>query len=538
MFDESRLDECPAANLEENWMRLRFTVSAMLVVALGATALGGATFAAAAPAAAASPSAVAITHVTVIDTTGGPSMTDMTVVVQNQHISEVGKSAAVQPPAGARLVDGSGRYLIPGLWDMHVHEVFGDWIPANTKLVPPLFVANGITGVRDMGGDLDILKVWRADIAAGRMLGPRMVIAGPMLDGPIPRFPSSAPVANAADGRRWVDDLTHQGVDFIKIQSLIPRDGYFAAADEAKKIGIVFVGHVPDAVRASEASNAGQKSIEHFTGIFEGCSTIEDQLIKGPKSLGRNVATYDPALAKALIALMVKNQTWQVPTLVWERGQWLIDDIDLSHDPLTRYAPASWKEGTWPMFTKEILSDMDTDPLPIRKKFVQMELDMTLAMFRAGVPFMAGTDTAAGVHIFPGFSLHQELALFVKAGLTPLEALQTATLNPAKFLGRLADLGTVERGKLADLVLLDADPLQDIGNARKIRAVVLAGRYLDRAALDGLLKGAEQAAKSEVAPAKPASAAAASAPGANPAAANPSAGGTAATAMTMTRSGQ
>jgi imidazolonepropionase-like amidohydrolase len=130
----------------------------------------------------------------------------------------------------------------------------------------------------------------------------------------------------------------------------------------------------------------------------------------------------------------------------------------------------------------------------VRKKFVQMELDMTLAMFRAGVPFMAGTDTAAGVHVFPGFSLHEELALFVRAGLTPMQALQTATLNPAKFLDRLADLGTVERGKLADLVLLDANPLEDIANTRKIRAVVLAGRYLDRAALDRMLHEVEIAA--------------------------------------------
>jgi len=146
------------------------------------------------------------------------------------------------------------------------------------------------------------------------------------------------------------------------------------------------------------------------------------------------------------------------------------------------------------MFVKDILKDMDTDPLPVRKKFVQMELDMTLAMFRAGVPFLAGTDTAAGVHVFPGFSLHQELALFVQAGLTPLQALQTATLNPAKFMNRLADLGTVERGKLADLVLLDANPLEDIANTKKIRAVVLAGRYLDRTALDRMLKGVEKAA--------------------------------------------
>src|SRR6202453_1875783 len=445
-------------------------------------------------AAAAAVSAVAITHVTIIDTTGGAPKPDMTVVVQDHRIVDLGKSDVVPAPAGARLVDGSGKYLIPGLWDMHVHEVFGDWIPRNEKVVPPLFVANGITGVRDMGGDLDVLKVWRAEIAAGRLLGPRMIIAGPMLDGPVPRFPSSAPVANAADGRCWVDELTHQGVDFIKIQSLIPRDGYFAAADEAKKLGMVFVGHVPDAVRASEASNAGQKSIEHFTGIFEGCSTIEDQLIKGPKTLGQNVKTFDAGRARALIALMAKNRTWQVPTLVWERGQWLVDDIDLSRDPLTKYAPRSWKDHTWPMFVSDIKKDMDTDPLPVRKKFVQMELDMTLAMFRAGVPFLAGTDTAAGVHIFPGFSLHQELALFVQAGLTPLQALQTATLKPAKFMNRLADLGTVERGKLADLVLLDANPLDDIANTQRIRAVVLAGRYLDRTELDRMLKGVEKAA--------------------------------------------
>src|ERR1700722_15474141 len=464
-------------------------------------ALCGALAVAFAGAPAAAVSTVAITHVTVIDMMGAPPKPDMTVIVEDQRIVEVGKSDAVHAPAGARLADGSGKYLIPGLWDMHVHQVFGDWLPRNEKIVPPLFVANGVTGVRDMGGDLEVLKVWRAQIAAGRLLGPRMIIAGPMLDGPVPRFPSSAPVANAADGRKVVDNLKAQGVDFIKIQSLIPRDGYFAAADEAKKLGIVFVGHVPDAVRASEASNAGQKSIEHFTGIFEGCTAIEDQLIKGPKGLGLNVKNYDPVRAKALIALMAKNQIWQAPSLVYERGQWLVDDINMSHDPLIKYAPRSWKDRTWPMFVSDIKKDMDTDPLPVRKKFVQMELDMTLAMFRAGVPFMAGTDTAAGVHVFPGFSLHEELALFVKAPITPLQALQTATLNPAKFMNRLADMGTVEQGKPADLVLLDANPLDDIDNTRKIRAVILAGRYFDRPALDRMLHGVEVAAAAEPIPA-------------------------------------
>ncbi len=443
---------------------------------------------------AAEPATLAFTHVNLIDATGSPVQADMTVVVAQRRIASIQPSATAPVPAHAEIVDAHGQYLIPGLWDMHVHTVFGDWLPRNEKISLPLFVANGITGVRDMGGDLNALEVWRAAIAAGTLLGPRMVIAGPMLDGPTPRFPSSAPVADAADGRRVVDELHAQGVDFIKIQSLIPRDGYFAAAAEAKRLGIVFVGHVPDAVRASEASNAGQKSIEHFTGIFEGCSTIEDQLIVGPKSLGQNVATFDPDRAKTLIALMARNQTWQVPTLVWERGQWLVDDIDLSHDPLTKYAPPAWKDRTWPMFVGDIEKTMDTDPLPVRKQFVQMELDMTLAMFRAGVPFMAGTDTAAGVHIFPGFSLHDELGLFVRAGLTPMQALQTATRNPAQFLGRLDDLGTVEVGKIADLVLLDANPLDDIANTKKIRAVVLNGRYFDRAALDRLLDGVAAAA--------------------------------------------
>ena len=200
------------------------------------------------------------------------------------------------------------------------------------------------------------------------------------------------------------------------------------------------------------------------------------------------------ALAALALPLMAKNQTWQVPTLVWERGQWLIDAIDKSHDPLIRYAPAAWKDRTWPMFTDSILKDMDTDPLPIRKKFVQVELDMTLAMFKADVPFMAGTDTAAGVHVFPGFSLHEELALFVQAGLTPMQALQTATLNPAKFLGREAELGTIEKNKSADLVLLDANPLSDIGNTRRIQGVVLAGRYFSRRDLDRMLNRAAAAA--------------------------------------------
>jgi len=446
-------------------------------------------------AAASSVTPLVFTHVNVIDATGTPVQVDMTVIIAEQRITAIGKDGIVSVPQDAQVIESRGKYLIPGLWDMHVHEIFGDWLPKNEEIIPLLLVANGITGVRDMGGDLEPLKHWRADIAAGKMIGPRMLISGPMLDGPVPQFPSSVPVRTTADGRSAVDELTKGGADFIKIQSLIPRDGYFAAADEAKKLHVTFVGHVPDAVRAVEASNAGQRSIEHLTGVFEGCSTAEYELMKQPRGPGRGrfLATYDPARAKALIALFVKNHTWQVPTLYWERGEWLIEQTNSRPDPLEKYAPVAWKQRTWPMFTSDITKHWSTDPLSEREKFVHRELEMVGEMNRAGVPILAGTDTAAGVRVYPGFSLHEELGLLVQAGLTPMQALQAATSNPARFLG-LTDTGILAKGKRADLLLLDANPLDDIANTKKIRSVVLAGRYLSRDDLNALLLRVERAA--------------------------------------------
>jgi len=436
-----------------------------------------------------------IRHVSVIDATGAPPQPEMTVVIEGRRITRIGKSARVRVPKNARVIEGRGKFLIPGLWDMHVHEIFGDWIPAEERVTPLLFVANGVTGVRDMGGDLAPLQLWRLRIAAGQMIGPRIILAGPMLDGPVPQFPSSAPVRDAAEARRIVRELKSQGVDFIKIQSLISREGYFAAAAEAKARKIPFAGHVPDKVRAAEASAAGQKSIEHLTGVFEGASTAEDELMSQPRGPGRRryLDTFSEERAQSLLALFAKNRTWQTPTLFWERGEWLIEQTNSGPDPLAKYAPAAWRERTWPLFTREISAGWSTDPLADRQAFVQAELKMVAAMHRAGVPLLAGTDTAAGVRVYPGFSLHDELGMLVQAGLTPLEALQAATRNAGEFL-QLADSGTIEAGKRADLVLLDANPLEEIGNTRKIRSVVLAGRYFSRADLDGLLREAEEAA--------------------------------------------
>jgi imidazolonepropionase-like amidohydrolase len=437
-----------------------------------------------------------IEDVTVIDTTGGRALPHRTVVVRNGIIDQVAENAdhSDARPAGVHL-GGKGKFLIPGLWDMHVHMVFGDWFPRGKEVTLPLFIANGVTGVRDMGGELEVLQQWRKEIAAGILIGPRMVISGPMLDGPQPRFPSSIAIATPEDGRRAVDDLKRRGADFIKLQSLIPREAVFAIAGEARKQKIPFVGHVPDAVRASEATNAGQESFEHLIGIFEGSSPLENEFLKGPKGPGKFLSTYDSKRAATLFALLAKSQTWQCPTLVWERGGNLIDETDFTHDSRAKYVPAYWKDVTWKRFTGQIIHEFNTDDLATRRRFVEKELEVVNAMHRAGIPFLAGTDTPPGVYIFPGFSLHEELQRFVAAGFTPLEGLQTATLNPAKFLGMENQLGTVEKGKLADLVLLDANPLDDIRNTQKIAAVIVNGRYLSRADLDNMLAGAEAAAK-------------------------------------------
>jgi hypothetical protein len=289
--------------------------------------------------------------------------------------------------------------------------------------------------------------------------------------------------------------LKSRGVDFIKVQSYVPRDAYFAIADECRKQKIAFEGHVPDAIRASEAANAGQKSFEHLIGVFEGSSTVEGQLLKGPKGPGRFLETYDAANEAALIQLLAKKQTWQCPTLYWERGQWLVDAIDVTKDPDARYAPASWRAKSWPKFKAGILKDLATDPLPVREKFVAHELEIVKRLHEAGVPFLAGTDTPAGVDVLPGFSLHQELQRFVDAGFTPIEALQTATINPARFLDRLGDFGTVEKGRIADLVLLDANPVDDIGNTRRIAAVIANGRRYSREQLDRILSDVETYAR-------------------------------------------
>ncbi|HTA71507.1 MAG TPA: amidohydrolase family protein [Bryobacteraceae bacterium] len=426
-----------------------------------------------------------IAHVNLVDVTDGQVRPDTTVMVEGNRVVSVGPSTAGHPQHGI-VVDGRGQYLIPGLWDMHTHVYFDKTAADGTDLVLPLLLVNGVTGVRDMGSELNPVLRAREEIAAHRMAGPRMIVSGPMLDGPKSHYKSAIAIATPEDGRKAVDMLKSRGADFIKIQSGVPREAYFAIADEATKKSIEFEGHVPDAIRASEAVSAGQRSFEHFIGIFEASSPDEDKYLSGKKSPGAFLETYDAVREAAIIQLLAKHGVWQCPTLFWERGQWLVDAIDYTKDPDIGFAARTWVTEQWPATQKSILKSLDTDPLPVREKFVEHELDIIRKLHRAKVPFLAGTDTPAGVDVIPGFSLHLELQRFVAAGFTPLEALQTAALNPAKYYNKLVDYGPVQKGRIADLVLLRANPLDNIANTRTISGVVADGHYMSQADIDQL----------------------------------------------------
>jgi hypothetical protein len=447
---------------------------------------------------------VVIRHVTVIDMTGGPAKRDMTVVISGNRITAISRSRGDRIPGGAQIIDGSGKYLIPGFWDMHVH-----FTQVDTTF--PLFIANGVTGVRNMGGELNDLLQWRARVSAGTLIGPRVLTCGPILDGPKPAAVGPhVVVSSVAEGKDTVVMLKQRGADCIKVYDRLPRDVYFAIIDEAKRQRLPVVGHVPLSLTSMEASDAGEKSIEHLGSILEGSSAIESELMQLERSLEpvtqpsdfpRHIAargtrmldTYSKEKAAKLFSHFVRNRTWQVPTLEVKWAQTFIDDLNSRPDERLKYIPQSQLQ--WWTPEKNFFARYRTpEYIVFRKRLWKKELELVGAMHRAGVPLMTGTDLS-GAYVFPGFSLHHELELLVEAGLTPLEALQAATRNPAIFLGELKSSGTIERGKIANLILLDANPLTDIRNTQRIRSVFLNGKYLSRTDLDKLLASAEAAAK-------------------------------------------
>jgi imidazolonepropionase-like amidohydrolase len=444
----------------------------------GLVAAAGACTSAGTPPPATAPNTLAITHVTVVDVAEATSRPDQTVLVSGNRIVAVGPAAGVRVPRGARAVDGAGRYLVPGLWDMHSHVVgYG-------RTALPLYLANGVTGIRDMGAErFAAARALRDSIAAGSVLGPRMTVASPVVENPrwlaairqmeeragVPwklyeRFGPGSP----EEAERWVDSVAALGADHVKVRNWPDTATGRALVARAREHGLPVVAHANEPF-----PRTGITSYEH--GIWpplKGSDAARD-------SLWRRFAAEGAAVVPTLV-------TWPIRL---DPVDTLLARLDSGRLPGLRYVPAATR-AEW---RDDFLGLAQEQPFDWTG-YHRVSMRDVREMHAAGVPLVAGTDIGAPL-LVPGFSLHDELELLVRvAGMTPPEALRAATLTPARVLGRADSLGTVEPGRLADLVLLDADPLADIRNTRRIHAVVADGRLLDRAALDALLAEAEHAA--------------------------------------------
>jgi imidazolonepropionase-like amidohydrolase len=414
---------------------------------------------------------IAIVDVSVVDTQTGALAPHRTVLLRNGRIASVSDAP---PPKDATVISGRGKYLIPGLWDMVTHL---SWTRVSAL---PALVANGVTAVRDEGGDLDELAVWADGVRSGRLIGPTIFQVGPMLNGKsFNRYQYA--LGSPEQARAAVRLLKFENVDGLEVERRVPKEVYFSLIAEAKAAGLPVGGKIPLEVTPIEASEAGQATIDNLETIYDGTFRAAH-----PTDL---VASIDAFLglsgdSEPLLNAFRKNGTAVTPCL-----STFMDAVDYANRipdqrPNYRYVAKSQRVPLRPVSPLEL------------KEFKAMipRLQKTVAKLQeAGVTILAGTDVAADR--VPGFSLQDELKALASSGLTPLQVLQAATLNPAKVMERTADYGTVAEGKVADLLLLDSDPTKSIAALQHIQAVVLHGRLLSRPALDDELRRATQLAE-------------------------------------------
>lgn len=433
-------------------------------------------------------------NVTVVSTRDGSLAAGQSIVIDGGRIVKIGPSAGIRAGGTARLIDASGKYVVPGLLDMHAHAmVHIDEQPSYF----PLMLANGITGFREMGvfpGQFPDMvqraRTLNADIAAARIDAPEALL--------VPSDIYSAAVS-AGDAVQAVDAQKASGVDFIKVISA-NREAMLAFLAQAKKQGLDLAGHLSPAVSAADSARAGWKTIEHLgsgIGILLDCAADETAMrdaIVGAAgtgapaypsdlaSLQRVVATYSDAKCRALAQVFVQNRTWQVPTLRRVHALEATDAAPFQADPNLQYVDKT-RLATWSQLTQAYARLPEANKAAYRQVFATQQA-VTRMMQQSGVNMLAGSDAGvASVWVIPGFGLHEEFRELAAAGLPALSILQMATLNGAQFLHREASMGAVEEGKNADLLLLDANPIADIGNLDAIAGVLLKGRYLDRDAL-------------------------------------------------------
>jgi manganese oxidase len=456
---------------------------------------------------------VAIRGATVVDVAGGMLVPDQTVLIAGNRIVAVGPTDEVGIAPGADVIDAEGGYLIPGLWDMHVHSVRS---PAavgeegsidNVEWHFPLFLAYGVTGVRNMNDatadpTLQLTNSVKRRLAEGELLGPRLLAPGSFVDGDPPLGEGAVVVRTEAEARAVVDRLADAGADFIKPYENLSREAYFAIMDQARRRGIPVDGHLPFRVTAEEAAAAGQRTVEHPEVMALGCSTNADalrdrfarllsddydslpedeQFLVQFRLYRAFYDTRDPAACEPTLEALRRNGVAVTMDLVALHHIVHADEI-LADTTSMRLVPHSVRQDWEERAAGETFRAFQSILRPI----IPLELENARLLHEAGVTLLAATDVGVPLQV-PGISLHRELVRLTEAGLTPLEALRAATLNPARVLGLADSLGTIEAGKLADLVLLDANPLVDIRNTQRIRAVMADGRLYRRADLDRLL---------------------------------------------------
>jgi imidazolonepropionase-like amidohydrolase len=447
------------------------------------------------------PSKILIAGGSVIDIENG-TRAKRDVLVDGEKIVAVGSAAAMTLDKDVRTIDAQGKFIIPGLWDAHIHMTI--W-PEFAHQLSALLVANGITSVRDMGGQIDDVVALRKHNAQKGVVGPRMWIAGPIIDGQ-PHMAQSygVEVRSTEEAEALVDTLVERGVDFVKLYEMLPPDVFKALVTRAQQVHqLPAAGHIPQRMTIAEVLDIGQYDIQHLGGtgsgmkydcILDSCCGPDreailaarkpeesgvDLLLKVGAASTMSPEDMDPEKIDRLIDLFVEKNTWHTPTLT---GCVRFRDLGLRDDPFVtdrlHYLPSPRKEAALAM------QDPQQDPTNVYK-FGTWSLDVVGRLHKAGVKLLAGTDSPP-LHT-PAFCLHLELKAMVAAGLSPHEALKTATLHPAEYFGIENEMGSIDEGKLADIVLLDKDPLEDIDHCRLISAVCSRGEYYDRSALDALL---------------------------------------------------
>lgn len=442
---------------------------------------------------------ILINNARIVDVKTGRISRDQHIGIRSDTIVFIGDDEQVTAYSALQTIEASGKFVIPGLWDMHVHFRGGDALIQENKNLLPLFVANGITGVREAGGDMtsEIFK-WRKEIKDGQLTGPAIFTSGPKLDGPRATWAGSIPVTTQEEVVQAVDSLENMGVDFIKIyDSRISREAYIWIIEEAKRRGITTSGHMPFTVMLEEAVNAGLGSVEHLYYILKGASAEEYAVtqdnINGKAgfwgSMDRLIATYDKSVAQKTFQSLKDNDVYVVPTMHIGNTLSYLDRDNHEEDEYLQYIGP----GIIKTYEGRVRGAMRASPAAVERRHALNTTFRGLVpkLNQAGVTLLAGSDTgASNSYVYQGISLHQEMAALVETGLSPLEALKAATINGARFLNVDEYYGSIEEGKSGDLLILDANPLEDISNSQRIHTLVLDTKVYSKSELDQMLESA------------------------------------------------